>query len=199
MLLLSSKAIFINQLEILIISDCHLGKVNHFRKNGINLPVKIEEEDLLTIESLLNSLQPKKVVFLGDLFHSKINQSYVAFGSMIAQFKEIEFMLTKGNHDILADKFYDLMHLRVVPFYEMENIVFSHERIETNQYNIIGHVHPCIYLKGKGRQSLRVPCFYFGKSFGILPSFGSFTGSHAIEPKSDDLVFAVINGKIVKL
>ncbi|HBS77960.1 MAG TPA: DEAD/DEAH box helicase, partial [Pseudomonas sp.] len=41
---------------------------------------------------------------------------------------------------------------------------------------LAGHLHPAFRLHGRGRQSLRLPCFCIGARLSLLPAFGSFTG-----------------------
>lgn len=57
-------------------------------------------------------------------------------------------------------------------------------------YTLSGHLHPGITLSGKGRQRLRLPCFWFGAQTGILPAFGAFTGLADIQPRQGDQIFA---------
>lgn len=66
-------------------------------------------------------------------------------------------------------------------------------------YQLCGHVHPCIRLSGKAKQSLRLPCFYFTQHLGLLPAFGGFTGMHAIKPVSGDVVVGIAEGDLVRI
>ena len=68
--LLPEKAIWIEDRSILIIADVHLGKVSHFRSEGIGLPSQAETHSQNTLSLVLDKYLPKEVVFLGDLFHS---------------------------------------------------------------------------------------------------------------------------------
>src|SRR5690606_32614979 len=99
-LLLPEKAIFFLDQRILVLADMHLGKLVHFRKKGIFAPVRTINEDLETMLSLIKSLEPNEVVFLGDLFHSEANSEYHHFIEAIELFPKVQFTLTKGNHDI---------------------------------------------------------------------------------------------------
>ncbi|NJM94359.1 MAG: phosphoesterase, partial [Cytophagales bacterium] len=68
--LLAQKALWLPEIEWLLISDLHLGKVAHFRKRGIAIPPHSEEQNLLRLLNLLVSFRPARLVLLGDLFHS---------------------------------------------------------------------------------------------------------------------------------
>ena len=82
------------------------------------------------------------------------------------------------------------------------NILLTHEPMEeipTGTYNLAGHLHPGIRLVGKAKQSITLPCFYFGQQQGILPAFGSFTGLARIHPKKEDRIFVIVENKVQQL
>ncbi|MDX1667527.1 MAG: hypothetical protein R3350_09870, partial [Saprospiraceae bacterium] len=78
--------------------------------------------------------------------------------------------------------------------------LFSHhpqEGVETGWYNLAGHVHPSVFLRGAGRQRLKLPCFYFGEDKGILPAFGYFTGSAVLHPGKKDRIYVIANDSVI--
>lgn len=62
-----------------------------------------------------------------------------------------------------------------------------------------GHVHPAVSLRGKGKQALRFPCFYFTDNYCILPAFSRFTGSYTVEPGKNDHAYALVEKDIILL
>jgi metallophosphoesterase superfamily enzyme len=62
---------------------------------------------------------------------------------------------------------------------------------------LAGHVHPAVRVGGRGRDRLRLPCFWFGPRVGVLPAFGAFTGTHTITPAPGDRVFAVADDRVL--
>lgn len=201
--LFPEKAIFWERENMLIIADLHLGKVNHFRKAGIPVP---EGANITNIERLIDLLkfqEPKRVVFLGDLFHSHYNEEWEVLGQVLGYFPEIRFELVEGNHDIMSPYQYEkhsiLVHkepLNMAPF------LLSHEPNEEDihpLYNIAGHVHPSVSLAGKARQRMKLPCFYFGTKGGLLPAFGAFTGTHRLSPKKKDKVFVIVDNQVLDM
>ena len=64
-------------------------------------------------------------------------------------------------------------------------------------YVIGGHIHPGVVLNGQGRQRLRLPCFAFGPRVGLLPAFGTNTGTFIIQPATTHRVFAVTDGAVL--
>jgi len=108
----AERVIYWEQEAALLVSDLHFGKTGHFRKNGINVPAAVYKEDLQRFIHLIAFFKPKKIIAVGDLFHSKANQEIDQFAAMRADFPELEFLLVKGNHDILSDELYAQLHIQ---------------------------------------------------------------------------------------
>ncbi|MBK5278147.1 MAG: ligase-associated DNA damage response endonuclease PdeM [Bacteroidia bacterium] len=201
--MLPEKALTLMSGKILVLADLHFGKINHFRKSGIPVPPKANDRNSEFLIDLLNRVKPDRVIFLGDLFHSHYNEEWEVLGQVLHHFSSCQFELVKGNHDIMSKLQYERhkmkVHegeLKIGPF------VFTHEPQENpglDAYNIAGHIHPGVHLSGKGKQSLMLPCFYFGAHQGIMPAFGSFTGLARIRPKKNDQVFVIAESKILKV
>lgn len=201
--MLPEKALWWISKKILLVADLHLGKINHFRKAGIPVPTKANDRNWESILHLVETTKPKRVVFLGDLFHSHYNEEWEVLRQLIKNFPEVSFELVIGNHDILSDNQYARNNLKLHRERLMEEpFVFSHhpmEEIEGDWYNLAGHIHPGVLLQGKGKQAVTLPCFYFGERQGILPAFGSFTGLARIQPKKEDRIFVIVENTVVKI
>lgn len=200
--LIPSKALFWRNEKILIVSDLHLGKENHFRKSGIPIPFGLHKNDLNNLDILIDEYKPTSLIFLGDLFHSEINNQWNEFSAWINDHSELPLHLVKGNHDILPDHLYQFQNLNVHnDSLTIEPFIFTHKPIETavdlQYYNISGHLHPAVTLKGNARQSVKLPCFYFGKNNGLLPAFGNFTGSSLIKINKEDLVYVTTGTSVI--
>ncbi len=200
--LLPQKAIFWASRNILIISDLHLGKATHFRLSGIPVPAEVGDNNFIDLELLIAATQPREVILLGDLFHSKINSEWEAFRQWRCRHDEIIFHLVIGNHDILKKETYQECQLTIHPtIYSLPPFVFSHEPLKNEAlgYNLAGHIHPGVRVSGKGRLSLKLKCFFFSPSGALLPAFGHFTGSCCLQPTADDEVFLVLEKSVVKM
>jgi DNA ligase-associated metallophosphoesterase len=205
LLLLPQKAIYWQQEKALIVADVHLGKVGHFRKAGIAVPRDMEQNDLSVLSDLIDEYKPKKIFFLGDLFHSDLNADWDWFVLWRKQFPKLELILIRGNHDIIHDKHY--LELGVILYDELAIGPFlmrHHPLSETvlekaEGYVFCGHIHPGISLSGRARQHVTLPCFSFGDKQCILPSFGKFTGRVAIRSQQTDRIFAVLQNKVLAI
>jgi len=203
LLLLPQKAIYWQQQQTLMVADVHLGKTGHFRKAGIAVPRDLEQNDLAVLSDLVAEFKPERIIFLGDLFHSDMNADWEWFAMWRQQFPNVTIDLVRGNHDIIADKYYDQLNISlhkqmiVGPFLMLHHPLTEDELQLVTQYAFCGHIHPGINLKGKGRQSITLPCFAFGSRQAILPSFGKFTGKVAVQTCKTDNVFAIVKDKVV--
>ena len=203
-LLLPDKAAFWVDQKMLIVSDIHLGKSGHFRKSGIAAPVNITQKTLERLGNLIENLHPETVLFLGDLFHSEANREWFLFESWLENVQNISFKLVSGNHDVLHSSFYKKCGIEVYPYLDSKPFLFVHDLDEyslhaKDQLTVAGHVHPCITVRGKGRQSLRLPCFLFSESRILFPAFGDFTGMHSIKPLETDRVYVVVDHSVIEL
>lgn len=190
-------------------ADLHLGKAGHFRKSGIPVPAKIHQDDLSELNSLITNFQPEKVLILGDLFHSVYNNEWKDFADLLSRRSDINFILIKGNHDILPDEVYEIDNLAVnenalvispfcfshkpaftIPDLHNESFITENNGYQA-YYNISGHIHPGISVQGKLGQRIRMPCFYFTKEGGILPAFGKFTGCKCLRKTAQNFIFGI--------
>lgn len=165
LLLLPQKAIYWHQEQALIVADVHLGKVGHFRKAGIAVPRDMEQDDLAMLSDLIDEHKPKKIIFLGDLFHSDLNTDWEWFVLWRKHFPKLELILIRGNHDIINDQLYiDLnvaLHdeLLIDPFLMLHHPLNDEALINAAGYVLCGHIHPGVSLSGKARQHITLPCF----------------------------------------
>ncbi|MBC7864811.1 MAG: ligase-associated DNA damage response endonuclease PdeM [Bacteroidia bacterium] len=199
------RCIYWEEQQALIVSDLHFGKTGHFRKSGIPVPQNIYKDDLQRLISQVQHFKPQQLIVVGDLFHSVANKELDLFQRWRNDLSALHIQLVKGNHDILKNEWYSSVsievtndHLSVANFCFVHDITQACEPSGEVNYYFSGHIHPCVSLNGPGRQSLKFPCFYFGKEYAILPAFGKFTGTALIERGYGDSVFAILPSNILK-
>jgi len=201
--LLPQKALFWPDKKYLILSDLHLGKTGHFRKSGIAAPGKANLKNIERLSSLVNDIQPKKILFLGDLFHSSANREWFQFEEWRKTFPELSILLVTGNHDQLHSSFYQSADIEVIDRLELENFLFVHDASGLQKSSdttiISGHIHPGVKLKGKGKQKLRLPCYSISDHQIVLPAFGEFTGLHIIQPDENRKIFLIVENSVIDL
>ncbi|MDF2438825.1 MAG: ICC-like phosphoesterase [Bacteroidota bacterium] len=201
--LLPEKALFLPDTNTLVIADIHFGKAMHFRKNGISIPPQSAERDYLRLNALIEKKQPARIIVLGDLFHSTHNSEWNLFCEFVAYRSGIRFMLVIGNHDILDRSYYRKLCLEVVEnSLEIKDLILSHEplkKVPEGMVNVAGHIHPGFTLQGRGRQNIKLPCFYMLPNQLILPAFGSLTGLYLLDRTMDSDIYVVTNDKVIEV
>lgn len=198
--LLPQKGIFWPEPKILLLADLHFGKINHFRKAGIPVPEKANYKNSAVLIDLLRKMAPERLIFLGDLFHSHYNPEWEVLGQIIEYFPAISFELVRGNHDILSMHQYQKHNIRVYRgTLSVSPFILSHhplEEVPNGQFNLAGHIHPGVTLRGKGRQAVTLPCYHFNEKQGLVPAFGAFTGLYRLSPCKEDRVYVVVEDRV---
>ncbi|MFC4261991.1 ligase-associated DNA damage response endonuclease PdeM [Ferruginibacter yonginensis] len=200
----AQRTLFWEAQQTLILSDLHLGKTGHFRKSGIAIPQNIFKEDLHKLLQEVQFFKPKKIIIVGDLFHSSFNKEFELFKRWRNDIDYVAIDLIKGNHDILPAQVYTHANIQVIPSHHIINgFCFTHDMADVKQvkaeYFFSGHIHPGINIKGLGKQSLQLACFYFTEKYAVLPAFGRFTGTHTIKPQKGDHVYGLVENKVTKI
>lgn len=185
--------------SLLLISDVHLGKVNHFRKFGAAVPRKAIHKNFVLLDMIVADFQPFQICFLGDLFHSSLNKEWELFENWVAK-TPAEIILVSGNHDIIAPEKYRQLNVEIFPELIIDNFLLTHHPEERQGlFTFCGHIHPAVKLHGFGRQKLKLPCFFKSKNQMILPAFGEFTGTYTMNPSKNDEVYAIVEDVVVKV
>ncbi|MCH7410503.1 ligase-associated DNA damage response endonuclease PdeM [Belliella sp. DSM 111904] len=203
LVLLPERVVYIPSLNALLIADTHFGKAGHFRKAGIPIPEVLHDQDLKKLEKLISSYQINDVYFLGDLFHSALNDSWWTLVEFSKQQINVKFHLIMGNHDILPLSFYQHDHWIV---HEqgliLGDLILTHEPLENiprDLINLCGHIHPGFTLKGKGRQRITLPCFFYSNQRFVLPAFGRFTGLVSMKRTIDTQIYVIAEDRVVEI
>ncbi|HET9055030.1 MAG TPA: ligase-associated DNA damage response endonuclease PdeM [Cyclobacteriaceae bacterium] len=199
-LLLPQKAMYWKEQRTVLLSDLHIGKIAHFRKGGIAVPQEGIQNNFKRLDEVIAATNPANLIFIGDLFHSDMNNEWSQFCTWRKQYPGIKMDMVLGNHDRLPDDFCHHYQINIYPEeLVIEPFTFAHhprEAFADEEYIISGHVHPVVHLRGIARQSTTVPCFYFGTQQAILPSFGYFTGGYTIDVRDNDTVVAIAQNKL---
>ena len=204
MLLLPQKALYWPLEKMLVIADIHFGKAAAFRALGVPVPRGTTTENLTGLDALVDAHGARQVVFLGDFLHARAAHASATQAAMLAwreRRRDLALTLVRGNHDRHAgDPAKALGIVLVDEPHALGPFAFCHHPDlpmgeGTPAYALAGHIHP-VYVLATRFDALRLPCFVVGRERMILPSFGSFTGGHAIRPNSGDSIY-VSSGEAV--
>jgi DNA ligase-associated metallophosphoesterase len=201
--LLSHKAFYWKEEKTIVLSDLHLGKVSYFRKEGIPVPSAGIDKNFSRLDQLLNTYNVERMIFTGDLFHGKENEEWNLFRTWRRNHSSVQMDIAMGNHDELSPSHYKDIYISVS---ECDLVIppftFCHHPKKEpvpGSYFISGHVHPVFSIHGMASQSVRLPCFYFGKYQAILPSFGYFTGGYEIRRQNGDRIYVVVENSVLEV
>ena len=194
--LLAEKAIYWPARQCLLIADAHFGKASAYRSLGQPVPQGTTSENLQRLDRLLSALPCAQMIFLGDFLHgpgSHASGTLSALRAWRERNRAVNLTLIRGNHDKRAgDPPADLGIEVVAEPLLMGPFALQHEPDAHPSHHVLaGHVHPVYRLRGKGRQSLRLPCFQIGSRISLLPAFGAFTGGYSVEKSDDRRVFVI--------
>lgn len=188
--------------DMIVLGDVHLGKAEHFQKNGIGIPNATTKHTLEYIDDILMHSSLNHLIILGDMFHSLHNTAIKLYQQWLFKHNNRKITLVMGNHDILDHSVYMDLGLNVTKMLQVGQLILTHEPLDIipdGFRNLSAHIHPCVVMKGRGKQTLRIPCFYFGVQQGYIPAFGLFTGMHTIKPKTGDYVFGITAQQVIRL
>ncbi len=204
LMLLPEKVIFLPEADTLLVADAHIGKATSFRQLGVPVPAGTTGETLSTLSRLIQRLDAKRIVFLGDFLHSARSLAPDTLAAVM-RWRElhsaIELTLVRGNHDDRAGD--PPAMLDIQPFDEpvmLRGLALAHHpRPMAGAYVLAGHLHPCVSVGGRAHDWHRLPCFWFSDRVGVLPAFGAFTGMQAIRARRGERVFAAAPDRVFEL
>lgn len=193
------RTLFWPAASTLFVADLHLGKGAAFRAGGVPVPSGSTMATLDRLGEAVESSGAARLIVLGDLWHARAGRTEENRRAL-AEWREkrprLTTLLVIGNHDRGAGWELDAFEegYRAGPF-----VLRHHPQPDPEGYVLCGHLHPGYRLGGLGGQSIRLGCFWFGETVGVLPAFGDLTGNMEIRPSSDDRVFILAEGSVAKV
>jgi DNA ligase-associated metallophosphoesterase len=204
LILFPDRTLFWQEERLLVVADLHFGKAQIFREYGIPIPQGTTADDLERLSYRMDRLQLRKLLFLGDLVHGRINHQD-NLGQLVDEWrcrhKRVELLLAPGNHDLRsgdppAQFRFDHVATEIV----LGSFIFTHKpRLNNSFYGIAGHLHPAVTLTAQAGLKERLPCFCFGPRGALLPAFGSFTGTQLIRPSSENRTYVIAGDEVFEM
>ena len=177
-------ALYLKSPKVLIVSDFHIGFEESLNKQGVFVPRFQLQDVLQRLEMIFKKIRPKTTVINGDLKHEfgRISEQewrdVIQLIDFIGKYSE-EIVVIRGNHDKILGPIADKRNVKVVDRFLAGNVLVVHgDKLEDigNDVKtvIIGHEHPAVSLREKGRVE-KFKCFLAGKykkcNLVVLPSF----------------------------
>ncbi len=207
-----SGALLLEAQRTLLVADAHFGKAVSFRRLGVPVPQGTTTQTLQALTQALQDTGAQHLVFLGDFLHSvraHAGPTLEALGRWREQHAPLPVTLVRGNHDAHAGDPPAALGIAVLdePLRMGPFALCHHPRPVGGAYVLAGHWPPCVSVRGRAFERLRLPCFWLGDdsgrqpedAVGVLPAFGAFTGMHRIAPRAGDRIFAVADAAVRQL
>ena len=188
----------------LFVADLHLGKSATFRARGLPVPSGTTQDNLQRLAALAQRHAAARVVFLGDLLHSRHAQGAAAMTALRAwrdAHASLRCVLVRGNHDAHAGDPPSALGFEIVdePWAVdgAPGLAGCHHPQRVAHAGVLaGHWHPAITLRGPARDRQRLACFCLADGLLVLPAFGAFTGSSPHPPPAGSTCYPVGGGRV---
>lgn len=170
--------------RLLAVADLHLEKGSSYAVNARKLLPRYDTRQTLgAIAALIDAVQPRMVVCLGDSFHDRaaIERMPDVERSEIERLtSRTRFVWIAGNHDPAPPP---AGWGEVAEEIKAGPLIFRHEALfGPADGEVSGHYHPVAALTVRGR-GLRRRCFLTDGRRLILPAFGAYAGGlNALDP-----------------
>ncbi|WP_038200312.1 ligase-associated DNA damage response endonuclease PdeM [Xenophilus azovorans] len=196
--LLAGRALWWPARRTLFVADLHLGKAAAYRALGQPVPGGTTQQNLARLDALIAAQAPQAIVFLGDFLHAPEARTPALLQAALAwrsRHAGIAMTLVRGNHDSRAGDPPPALDIAVVdePHLLGPFACCHHPQRHATHFVLAGHLHPVCSLQGRGRDSLRLPCFVSEPGLALLPAFGEFTGGASM-PAAPGRRFHAVGG-----
>jgi DNA ligase-associated metallophosphoesterase len=205
LVLLAERVAFWPARGALFVADFHLGKAASFRRAGIPMPAGTTTDNVTRLDRAVEFTGAEEVIFLGDFLHSaegRAPRTLERFHAWRAARARVKLTLVRGNHDAKAGDPPCEWDVKCIdPGERLGPFVLNHHPgpARGGGYALSGHIHPAVRLRAAGEKSLRLPCFWFGARYGVLPAFGAFTGNAEVLPRRGDQVFVIAEQEVLQV
>lgn len=169
-----SGALWLPAAGAALLADVHLGYAWAMRRRGqLGPPVSAGVGERL--ERLLQELQPRLLVVLGDLVHAPRPgaEEQAAIERQIASLRaHAGLLLVRGNHDRGFARDFAHLELPAVEEWAFGGWRAVHgDQAGPGQRLILGHFHPAVSIRDAAGARMRLPAFLVFPNAVVLPAF----------------------------
>jgi putative SbcD/Mre11-related phosphoesterase len=189
-------ALFNSQLDMLVISDLHLGLEGSMTSKGSYVP-RFQLKDIKEeIEDLQEKTEADRILVNGDL-KNQYSTSYTEKQELdeFLSFLQKEFeevILIKGNHDTILDNTAEKHGLELEEYHLEHEILFTHGHMSMDNFEdleyetvVIGHEHPALALTDDVGVKEKVSCVLYGelkngRNIVVLPAYSKIANGSEV-------------------
>ena len=200
----AARALYGPRGRTLFVADVHLGKGASMRAGGVPVPRGATAADLARLATLVARTRAGTLCVLGDFLHAASGRVPALDGAFRAwrdAHAALSVRIVRGNHDARAGDPPPAWAVDVVDEpHALPPFLACHvPQSPRTGYALCGHVHPGVRLAGRGRETVRLPCFVLGRRQALLPAFGRLTGLALVATSPDDTVVAIAGDRLFRL
>lgn len=204
----SLPCLYNDELDLLVVSDIHLGLEGSVTSKGGYVPKFQLEEIISDIERAKKETNATRILINGDLkndFRKNYYSEKKEIDKFLREIKELfdEVIIVEGNHDNFLDEIVEKNGLEIKNRYVENNILFTHghkdiEDIEEFDTVVIGHEHPALSLEDEIGVVEKVDSIVYGEGkenveIVVLPAFSSISnGTRINETPQKELLSPVL-------
>jgi len=169
----SFKAVYIEELDLIVISDLQIGEELYLAEKGIFIPQIQLREMKKELNAIFKKVKANRILINGDVKHEFGEASRQEWREVI---ELVEFLrkktkgiiVVRGNHDNYLLNIASKINLQVFdPFYLEKGYLFTHGHKKISYPKnfhtlVIGHEEPAIILK-EGFDKIKLPTLLYGK------------------------------------
>ncbi|MFH8080717.1 MAG: metallophosphoesterase [Candidatus Aenigmatarchaeota archaeon] len=158
--ILNEPALYLSDVNSLVIGDLHIGLEYELSRKGINLP-KQTNMMLEKIQSLIKKTNADNLIILGDIKHQVPGISYTEENDIKHFFetlqRKVKISVCLGNHDTFLKKILSSRKIKLYSSrgFKIKDYGFFHghawprKDLFKCKYLISSHIHPTILFLGK--------------------------------------------------
>ncbi len=207
----SLPALYHTELDLLAVSDLHLGLEGTMTSEGSYVPQFQLEELIEDVEKAQEETGASRVLVNGDLKHEFAGTRYSEreeikqfFRALKQNFEEV--IVIRGNHDTFVDQTLEELEVELKDRYLEDGVLFvhGHEEVETDDYEtlVIGHEHPALELKDEVGVKEKIDCFLYGEQENgrriiVMPAFSKISeGSRVNQMPQNQLLSPILRNSV---
>lgn len=196
-------AIYFPELDLIAISDLHLGLEASMTSRGNYIPEFQLDQIIEELEEIRELTDCDRILINGDLknqystSYSEKSEIDDLLSFLTDQFEDV--IVIQGNHDTFTDSILEEHGLRPLEQYEEDGVLFTHgdERPEQEWSTIvIGHEHPALALEDDIGVTEKVDAFLHlegEKEVFVLPAYSPISnGSEINRMSSKELLSPIL-------
>lgn len=171
-----SGALYWPDEHMLVVADLHLEKGSSYAARRVFLPPYDTSATLARLAAVVERLNPRRVVTLGDSFHDRAGAARLLphdVRALRAMQAGRDWLWIAGNHDPGPPEALDGDHASHLA---VGHICLRHEpSVAPCDGEIAGHLHPVAIVGGRSG-AVRRRCFVADGLRCIMPAFGAYAG-----------------------